>query len=257
MRKLSEYPFSTSGMMCYYFTASTVNALDIIKHSHLFGSFPSKVNDPKDLCVQIVGWERNKGWIPQGIDKAGFEQRLNDTLAQKGCMDRSMRILCMAEATRVDADARCQERFWNEYANCGNGVRFKFLVNQNFLIQPTAAEVLFEQVQYVGRTKTIDAARIRSDFDIAKIIGEDGFLRDLCFTKETKWSNEYEFRFCSTVTRLNLQMSEITSREERFYVFNPRSLVEVVVGKNVNEEEKCKLRLALRPFGLDLAECSI
>lgn len=257
LTKLSEFPFVDNGLECYYHTSSVDNAVDILRHFHLFGSLPSKVNDPKDLCIQITGWERNDERIPPAIDKKSFEQGLNKALANKGVVDRTMRILCMAEVSKVDSDIESQKMFWSKYCNNGKGVRFKFLVNSNFLIQPLGDETFFEQVQYSGREKVIDAAKIRNDFDIAQMLLTGAFMRDLLFSKEGRWGVEHEYRFCATVTRLNLQMSDITSKEERFYVFNPKNLLGVMVGKSVDEEDECKLRVALQPLGLNLGKSSI
>lgn len=252
MQKLSAYAFPSTGMECYYFTDKVDNAIDILEHSHLFGSFPSRVNDPNDLRIQIVGWEKNVGRILENIDRASFERNLNKALSEKGCMDRSMRILCMAKAAKVDVDAEAQKMFWEKYAGKGFGVRFKFLVDSSFLIQPHAKEVFFDDVNYEVRVKELDASAIHADCDIAAMIGSGTFLRDLCYSKETKWCKEYEVRFVAPYTRLNLQMSSITSREERYFVFNPKNLLEVRVGKAVCEVDFRTIQLSLNRYNLQL-----
>ena len=237
LETLSTYAFPPGGIACYYHTASVRNALDILVHNHLFGSFPSRVNDPDDLRIQIENLDKSPYLKTRGrgLDLSAIQEGLNKEA--KAIMDRTYRFACFAEASKVDSDKQSELRFWNEYANHFKGVRFKFVIDKDFLITPSAEDTFVGKIIYNGHSATIDASYVQHISDFARLIASQGFLDDLCYFKSPDWMSEYEFRLGSVYTRLHLEMSRITSKEERFFVFNPFKLLEVVVGYRADEED--------------------
>lgn len=235
MDKLSTYGFPRGGIRCYYYTASVENALDIIRCNHLFGSLPSKVNDPDDLRITISDISASPLLIATGLNGQEIEDRINETFGKKNIMDRVYRFVCFAVADRVDKDKRSEIRFWNEYADNFSGVRFTFQVDGNFLIAPKPDETFCGMISYNGHVAKIDASNYSTIYDINPQITSESFLLDLCYSKSPKWANEYELRLGSVYSRLNLEMSQKTSKEERFFTFAPAALKEVVVGYRASD----------------------
>lgn len=230
LERLSTYHFPSGGIDCYYHTSSVRNALDILEFNHLFGSFPSKVNDPNDLKISIVNLDKSPYLQSraQGRNCAAIQEGVNKKT--KEIMDKTYRFVCLAEASKVDSDKQSELRFWNEYADHFKGVRFTFRVDQGFILTPSPNDTFCRMISYDGRTATLDASQINNPDDLRKQIADERFLRCLCYSKSAEWASEYELRLGSTYKRLNLSMSGLTSREERFFVFNPSKLKEVVVG---------------------------
>lgn len=250
--KLSTYAFPTNGMACYYHTASVRNALDILEFNHLFGSFPSKVNDPDDLRMSIENLDKSPyllSWA-RGLDCAAIQKGLCKEV--KAIMDRTYRFVCFSEASKVDSDEKSELYFWNEYADHFKGVRLKFLLDKNFSINPSANDSFVGKIVYKGHTATIDASHVRNMQDFTRLIEEQGFLDGLCYSKSPNWASEYEVRIGCHFSRLKLEMSHITSREERFFSFNLSSLKEVSVGYAADEVDIGKLKLSLRKINLPL-----
>ena len=216
---LSTYAFPPTGIACYYHTASVRNALDILECSHLFGSLPSKVNDPGDLKISIVNLDESPLLQSRaaGLDRKAIQKRVSAALADKTIMDRTYRFVCLADADKVDADSQSELRFWNDYANHFKGVRFKFIVDKEFLLTPSSNNAFVGMMDYMGCAATIDAVNVNDISDIKQLIDQDQFLKDLCYSKSEEWKSEYELRIGSTYSRLKLDMSKITSKEESFF----------------------------------------
>lgn len=231
LEKLSTSSFPDGGIECYYYTASVENALDIIEFNHLFGSLPSKVNDSDDCKITLIRLDESP--LLASISEEERERRIeeiNKSLANKFIMDRVFRFICLAEASKVDTHPCSEQWFWDEYANHFKGVRFKFQIDRDFLVHPCPNEAFCEKISYTGRMATVDCSRLVRSEDVLSQVNIEQFLRDLCYSKSTEWEKEYELRLGSPYRRLNLEMSRITSKEERFFVFNPVKLKEVVVG---------------------------
>lgn len=252
--KLSTYAFPSKGIACYYHTASVRNALDILEFNHLFGSLPSKVNDPDDLKISIVNLDKSPLLLSRasGLDSKAIQKRINAVLADKAIMDRTYRFVCLADADKVDADSQSELRFWNDYANHFKGVRFKFIVDKEFLLTPLSNDAFVGMMDYTGRTATIDAANLKDMSDIKQLIAQNQFLKDLCYSKSDEWKSEYELRIGSTYLRLKLEMSKITSKEERFFCFSPESIIEVSVGYDADKIDIGKLLSMLQVRNIPL-----
>jgi hypothetical protein len=237
VNRLSTYAFPPDGVMCYYYTFSLENAIDILQHWHLFGSFPSKVNDPNDMRIQVVGLERN-GNIPMA---SRIATGVNCEIDKKKLLDRSYRFVCFADAEMVDANSDTQCYFWTNYAGGFRGVRFKFCIDSTFLLTPSPQDAFFDKITYDDTIHpTLDLSGIKSGADINSAVDDPKFLQDLCFSKSRKWAHEVEWRVGSTVSRLSLEMSQIQSREERFFQFNPKNLKEIVIGSEALRTDKVK-----------------
>ena len=249
---LSTYAFPTNGMACYYHTASVRNSLDILEFNHLFGSFPSKVNDPDDLRMSIENLDKSPYLQSRagGLDCDAIQKRLNKEV--KVIMDRTYRFVCFAEASKVDSDKKSELRFWNEYADHFKGVRLKFVIDKDFSINPAPEDVWVGKIAYKGHCATIEASRIQTMQDFSNLVAKTEFLNNLCYTKSPSWASEYEVRIGCHFSRLKLEMSHITSREERFFSFNLSSLKEVSVGYAADEVDIGKLKLSLRKINLPL-----
>ena len=252
--RLSTYAFPPMGIACYYHTASVRNALDILEYNHLFGSLPSKVNDPGDLKISIVNLDKSPLMQSRaaGLDCKAIQKRVSAVLADKTIMDRTFRFVCLADAGKVDADSQSELRFWNDYANHFKGVRFKFIVDKEFLQTPSSNDAFVGMMDYTGRTAVIDAVNVNGISDIKQLIAQDQFLKDLCYSKSDEWKSEYELRIGSTYSRLKLEMSKITSKEERFFCFRPESILEVSVGYDANKIDIGKLQLMLQARNIPL-----
>ena len=252
LETLSTYAFPPGGIACYYHTASVRNALDILVHNHLFGSFPSKVNDPDDLRMQIENLDKSPYLqkLASGFDLSAIQKGVNKEV--KAIMDRTYRFVCFAEASKVDYDKQSELRFWNKYANHFKGVRLKFVIDKSFSVTPSAAETFVGKITYKGHKATIDAFNVQNKQDFMGLIGKPGFLDDLCYNKSSDWECEYELRIGSPISRLKLEKSNITSKEERFFCFNPSSLKEVSVGYAADEVDIGKLQLISRRINLPL-----
>ena len=252
LEKLSTYAFPDGGIACYYHTASVRNALDILEFNHLFGSFPSKVNDPDDLRMRIENLDKSPYLQTQasGPNLTAIQKGLNEQV--KAIMDRTYRFVCFAEASKVDSDKQSELRFWNEYANHFKGVRLKFVIDKNFSVTPSAADTFVGKIAYNGHVANIDASNVRNLQDIAKMIEGPEFLNNLCYSKSPDWKTEHELRLGSLFSMLKLEMSNITSKEERFFCFNPSNLQEVSVGYAADEVDIGKLKLSLRKINLPL-----
>ena len=248
MKKMSEYAFPLGGLRCYYYTASVDNALDIIEKSHLYGSFPSKVNDPDDLRIEIMGLDRS----PLLSANANVQENVNRQLVKKTIMDRVYRFVCLADADKVDIDSSSALRFWNEYAGGFKGVRFEFTVDKNFVLTPTSQECLCENISYTGEKAILDLSNVKNVEDIEKEVQKEDFLRSLCYSKAEKWSAEYEFRIGSVYRRLKNEMSLISSREERFFEFDKSSIKSVTVGCLAEEADIMKLKMFSTKHSLNL-----
>lgn len=252
LETLSTYAFPPGGIACYYHTASVRNALDILVHNHLFGSFPSKVNDPDDLRMQIKNLDKSPYLQKRasGLNLAAIQKGVNDEV--KAIMDRTYRFVCFAEASKVDSDKKSELRFWNEYANHFKGVRLKFVIDKSFSVTPSAADTFVGKIAYNGHGANIDASNVRNLQDIAKMIEGPEFLNNLCYSKSPDWESEYELRIGSIFSKLKLEMSNITSKEERFFCFNSSNLKEVSVGYAADEVDIGKLQLISRRILLPL-----
>lgn len=252
MEKLSTFHFPQNGIECYYHTGSVENALDILEFNHLFGSLPSRVNDPDDLKISIQNLEECPWAKSTGQSSPIIETAIKKAISNKMVLDRVYRFVCLAKAQQVDNEPASELCFWNVYANHFKGVRFKFLVDKEFLCIPSPQEAMSDNIDYAGRLATIDASRLHSKSDIESLIKCDSFLKDLCYSKAPKWKTEHEFRLGSIYCKLHLAMSRITSKEERFFVFNPCKLREVTVGCNAIETDVERLRLMLQDKGVPL-----
>ena len=252
LETLSTYAFLPDGIACYYHTASVRNALDILEHNHLFGSFPSKVNDPDDLRMSIENLDKSPYLQTRasGLNLGAIQKGLNEEA--KAIMDRTYRFICFAEASKVDSDKQSELRFWNEYADHFKGVRLKFIIDKDFSVNPAPTDVFIGKIKYEGHDARIDASRIQAIEDFAKLVVKPEFLNDLCYTKSQIWATEYEVRIGSPFSRLKLEMSNITSREERFFCFNPCNLKEVSVGYAADAVDIGKLQLILQGINLPL-----
>lgn len=250
--RLSTYDFPPTGVPCYYHTASVRNALDILEFNHLFGSFPSKVNDPDDLRMSIENLDKSPYLQSRacGLSLTAIQEGLDKNV--KAIMDRTYRFVCLAEASRVDSDKQSELRFWDEYAAHFKGVRFKFIVDKKFLLTPSPNDALVGRMDYTGRTATIDASNVSNMSDIKQLIAQDQFLMDLCYSKSDEWKSEYEMRIGSTYSRLKLEMSTITSKEERFFCFSSESIIEVSVGYNADKIDIWKLKMMLQARNIPL-----
>lgn len=233
MEKLSTYGFPPDGLECYYFTGSVENALDILVFNHLFGSMPSKVNDPEDLKITVANLSSSPllQWL-SSCNRSNIEMNVNAALADKTMMDRTCRFVCFAKAQEVDKDRDSELYFWRRYADNFKGVRFKFRIDKDFLYKPSSYETFCGDIDYNGRTATVDGSVVGNQFGIRAQVAKEQLLKDLCYSKSAKWKNEHEFRLGSVYTRLHLMMSRITSKEERYFIFNPQKLMEVAVGCN-------------------------
>lgn len=256
---LSTFNFPDGGIECYYHTASVGNALDIIGFNHLFGSLPSKVNDRGDCRIKLTGLEKSPRFasIPNEKEKYRIKEEINKSLANKFIMDRVFRFVCLAEASKVDTDPCSEQWFWDEYANHFKGVRFKFQIDRDFLVHPCPNEAFCEKISYTGRTATVDCSRLVRSEDVLSQVNKEQFLRDLCYSKSTKWEKEYELRLGSPYRRLKLEMSRITSKEERFFVFNPVKLKEVVVGYAATDHDVEMLKQSTDSHGIPLRKAMI
>ena len=257
--KLSTYAFPPKGIACYYHTASIRNALDILEFNHLFGSLPSKVNDPDDLKISIVNLDKSPLIQSRAseLDSKAIQKRINAVLADKAIMDRTYRFVCLADADKVDADSQSELRFWNYYSNHFEGVRFKVIVDKDFLLTPSPNDTFVGMIDYTGRIATIDAMNVKDRLDIKQLIAQNQFLKDLCYSKSNEWKSEYELRIGSTYLRLKLEMSRITSKEERFFCFNPESIIEVSVGYDADKVDIGKLQLMLQARNIPLKEAKL
>lgn len=141
MEKLSTYGFPPDGLECYYFTGSVENALDILVFNHLFGSMPSKVNDPEDFKIAIAKLSNSPllQWLPSS-NRNNVETNANAALADKTMMDRVCRFVCFAKAQKVDKDCESGLYFWHTYADHFKGVRFKFCIDKDFMVIPPSNE---------------------------------------------------------------------------------------------------------------------
>lgn len=248
MKKLSEYDFGPEGLRCYYYTASVENAIDILEHSHLYGSFPSKVNDPDDLRIEVEGLGANK-FLCTNVEA---QLMLNSSLGKKKLLDRVYRFVCFAEADSVDGDRNSALRFWNEYAGGFKGVRFEFVLSKEFFTVPSVVECLCDNISYDGRIAKLDVSGVGSFADLNKVISSQDFLQALCYSKAPKWANEYEFRVGSVYHYLKNEMSRITSREERFFAFDLSKLLSVEVGCLANSVDIVLLKLQMQKVGVEL-----
>lgn len=258
LEKLSTFSFPDGGIECYYYTASVENALDIIEFNHLFGSLPSKVNDPGDCRIKLIRLEESPLWA--SIPKEERERRIeeiNKNLANKFIMDRVFRFICLAEASKVDTHPCSEQWFWDEYADHFKGVRFKFQIDRDFLVHPCPNEAFCEKISYTGRTATVDCSHLTRSEDVLSQVNIEQFLRDLCYSKSTEWGKEYELRLGSPYWRLNFEMSKITSKEERFFVFNPFKLKEVVVGCAATKHDVEMLKQSTDSRGISLRKAMI
>ena len=248
MDKLSTYGFPRGGIRCYYYTASVENALDIIRCNHLFGSLPSKVNDPDDLRIVISDISISPLLKSTGLNGQEIEDKINEAFEKNektnrtNKMDRIFRFACFAMADKVDKDSKSEIRFWNEYADHFKGVRFTFQVDREFLTMPKPDDAFCGMISYNGHIATIDASNYSTIDDIKSQIASESFLRDLCYSKSPKWANEYELRLGSVYSRLNLEMSQKTSKEERFFTFAPAALKEMVVGYRASDRDVALLK---------------
>lgn len=258
LEKLSTFNFPDGGIECYYHTASVKNALDIMEFNHLFGSLPSKVNDPGDCRIKLTRLEESPLWasIPKEERERKIEE-INKNLSNKSIMDRVFRFVCLAEASKVDTDPCSEKRFWDEYANHFKGVRFKFRIDRDFLVHPCSNEAFCERISYTGRMATVDCSRLVRSKDVLSQVNGEQFLRDLCYSKSTKWEKEYELRLGSPYRRLNFEMSKITSKKEWFFVFNPFKLKEVVVGYAATDHDVEMLKQSTDSRGIPLRKAMI
>ena len=256
---LSIFNFPDGGIECYYYTASVRNAWDIMEFNHLFGSLPSKVNDPDDCRIKLTGLENSPLWasIPDEEQKLKAKEGVDKSLTNKSIMDRVFRFVCLAEASKVDTDPCSEKRFWDEYANHFKGVRFKFQIDRGFLVHPCSNEAFCERISYTGRTATVDCSHLTRSEDVLSQVNKEQFLRDLCYSKSTKWEKEYELRLGSPYRRLKLEMSRITSKEDRFFVFNPVKLKEVVVGYAATDHDVEMLKQSTDSHGIPLRKAMI
>ena len=254
MDNLSTFNFPKNGIECYHFTSSVDNALDILTYHHLLGSLPSKVNDPDDLKITVANLYASPllKTFPNIFSKQSVEENVNRVLSSKVFMDRIYRFLCLAVASKVDGDPRSTLRFWENYADHFNGVRLKFQVDQDFLVMPRPIETFCQRISYTGRVAKIDAAKIKNISDIRKLIMPESMLRDICYSKSEKWASEYELRLGCTYSHLQLSMSRVTSKEERFFVFDPLKLKEVVIGYRARIEDIGLLKLMTQILGIPL-----
>lgn len=248
MKKISEYDFGPDGLRCYYYTASVENAIDILEHSHLYGSFPSKVNDPDDLRIEVEGLDANKFL---GTNEE-FQLMLNSTLGKKKLLDRAYRFVCFAKADSVDGDRNSALRFWNEYARGFKGVRFEFVLSKEFFTMPSAEKCLCDDMSYDGRIAKLNASRVRSFVDLNEALSNQDFLQALCYSKTPKWASEYEFRVGSVYRHLKNEMSRITSREERFFTFDLSKMKSVEVGCLADSVDIARLKLQMQKVGVEL-----
>lgn len=258
MDRLSTYNFPNTGIDCYYYTASADNALDILRFNHLFGSLPSKVNDPHDLKIQISNLETNPGVKSLGLDGKSIESSINAVLARKEIMDKVYRFVCFADAAKVDNDRQSEIRFWNEYADHFKGVRISFQIDRDFLITPKSEETFCGMISYSGRSTIIDVSNYSGVDDIlSQITRKTSFLSDLCYSKSPNWAKEYELRLGSPYSRLKLEMSQLTSREERFFEFSPNKLKMVAVGYGVSDVNLALLKLETQRLGVPLVKANV
>lgn len=259
LEKLSTFNFPDGGIECYYHTASVENALDIMEFNHLFGSLPSKVNDPGDCRIKLIRLEESPRFasIPNEKEKYRIKEEINKSLANKFIMDRVFRFVCLAEASKVDTDPCSEQWFWDEYANHFKGVRFKFQIDRGFLVHPCPNETFCERISYTGRTATVDCSHLIRSQDVLSQVNKEQFLRDLCYSKSTKWEKEYELRLGSPYRRLNFEMSKITSKKEWFFVFNPVKLKEVVVGYAATDHDVEMLKQSTDSHGIPLRKAMI
>ena len=255
---LSSFNFPDGGIECYYHTASVENALDIIEFNHLFGSLPSKVNDPDDCKITLIRLDESPLWasIPEEERERKIEE-INKNLTNKFIMDRVFRFVCLAEASKVDTHPCSEKWFWDEYANHFKGVRFKFQIDRDFLVHPCRDATLCEMLSYTGRTVTVDCSHLTRSQDVLSQVNKEQFLRDLCYSKSTEWGKEYELRLGSPYWRLSFEMSKITSKEERFFVFNPFKLKEVVVGYAATDHDVELLKQSTDTRGIPLRKAMI
>ena len=259
LERLSTFNFPDEGIECYYHTASVENALDIMKFNHLFGSLPSKVNDLDDCRIKLTGLEESPrlASIPDEEQKRKAREGVDKSLANKSIMDRVSRFICLAEASKVDTHPCSEWWFWDEYANHFKGVRFKFQIDRDFLVRPCPNETFCERISYTGRTATVDCSHLTKSQDVLSQVNKEQFLRDLCYSKSVEWKKEYELRLWSTYRRLKLEMSRITSKEERFFVFNPVKLKEVVVGYAATDHDIEMLKQSTDSRGIPLRKAMI
>lgn len=253
MTRLDTYSFPTNGRRCYYHTGSATNAIDIVKHSHLFGSKAGDVNDPDDLRIQWGGLF-SQAWVQRILDSYGLPQLPVDLDAAKRAIDgvsefagRLMneiyRFVCFADADLTDKNPLSQKWLWKEYAGNFKGVRIEFLLDKDFTRTPDPACVLCDDIRYLGAHQAhIDLTSFQSTSDFCSFI--DGhFLEQLCYTKgATKWSKEYEFRIGSLSKYLKREHSDISDKDELFFNFNPAKIVSLTVGCLVEEKDKKMLR---------------
>jgi len=226
LSRLSTYAFPSGGMYCYYHTSSVKNAIDIVLHNHLFGSFPSKVNDPGEMKIETIGLSENRFLNAN----KNVSDRVNEELSKKEFFDRIYRFVCFAQADKVDNDRDSQLYFWTKYAGCFSGVRFKFLIDSSFLKTPSPNEVFCDLVTYKNHTIKLDLSKVTTVSDICQEIRSSDLLKEICYVKTPRWNLEYELRLGSVFRTLKLSMSRISSREERFFVFDPHRLVGVDIG---------------------------
>ena len=133
----------------------------------------------------------------------------------------------------------------------------QFIVDKDFLLTPSPNDTFVGMIDYTGRIATIDAMNVKDRLDIKQLIAQNQFLKDLCYSKSNEWKSEYELRIGSTYLRLKLEMSRITSKEERFFCFNPESIIEVSVGYDADKVDIGKLQLMLQARNIPLKEAKL
>lgn len=249
MKNLTTYNFPSAGLRCYYHTGSVQNAIDIIKHSHLFGSKVSKVNDPDDVRIQWEGVFSEK-WIQDVINRSGLLMLKPDVAAARPIveqirkfseklLDSIYRFVCFADANKTDLSKDSQGKFWKEYAGNFKGARLEFLVDSAFYISPRPEQVLCDNIRYLDAHQAhVNLSELESTEAFCNLIN-GAFLEELCYTKcANKWSDEFEFRTGSLVKYLLQEYSEVSGRNEHFFRFNSQNLVSVVVGGDASDQEK-------------------
>ncbi len=257
LETLSTYQFPKNGIECYYYTDTAEHALDIVQKHHLYGSVPSRVNDPDDLKFEIANFENS----PYILNKYGFQlspeisttiaKNISDNSSKR--IDNAYRFVCMAEATSINQSSVSDLRFWSMYSNCFSGVRFPFRIDKDFMVKPLDDETFFDQVTYHGHSAKLDFSSITSETELNQKIDTKDFLQNLCYSKSAKWECEHEWRLGSTLSRLE-KCPVGKSEYNYFFIYNPNNLLGVDIGQHADSNAKSKLISVLKEQGKRIRE---